>query len=51
MNDILELVVNCSVYCLINKFTVSSKYLVELLTALPVQTLPLVQNVLLGYEC
>lgn len=30
VNDILQLVVNHSVYCLINQFTVSSKYLVEL---------------------
>lgn len=50
MNDILKLVVNCSVCCLINKFTVSSNYLVELLTAVAVQTLSLVQNVVLHCE-
>lgn len=51
VNDILELVVNRSVYCLINQFAVSSKYLVELLASVAVSSVSLVQNVLLDCEC
>lgn len=51
MNDILELVVNCTKYCLISQLTVSSKYSVELLSSVAVQSVPLVQNALLDCEC
>lgn len=51
VNDILELAVNCTEYCLVSQLTVSSKNSVELLISVAVQPVALVQNVLLDCEC